>query len=392
MKNSRLNFVIALFFVLLSAGNARSQGIEFFEGSFEEAKELAIQQGKMIFIDAYAVWCGPCKRMSNVVFPNEEVGELYNKFFINMKIDMEKPPGKEFAKTHPVSAYPTLFYLKPDGSLIERVTGGRSVEDFLALGKKITGSFTVGPDYNKMYEEGDKSPETIFNYIIQLNQLNKNAAPVVNEFIKTNPDMSKAENRKVVFAGTTEADSKVFNLFVRYQKELEGQFGKEEVEDKILAACMKTAIKAGEYEYESLLEEAKEKVKKHVPGESKRFNLEADLVYATAMKDPILFMKSTKDIEKVFGKDADKLFAFAALAENNFSENMQIISAALEWSAKSVALQNTSKHRFLKALLHEKKGEIALAREEAEKALEIVKQSNENPTAIQQFLNRLPKK
>jgi len=386
----RYSIILCLSIAILS--ESRAQGIEFFQGTFEEAKERALQEGKLIFVDAYAVWCGPCKRMSNVVFPNEEVGELYNKFFINMKIDMEKPPGKEFGKTYPVAAYPTLFYLKADGTIIERVTGGRSVEDFLALGKRFTGELTIGPNYFKMYEEGDRSPETVFNYVMQLNQSNNNSAPVVNEFLRGNPDLSKEENLKIVFAGTTEADSKVFDLFTKHQKELEKSFGKEEYEQKLLSACMKTVIKAGEYEYPALLEEAKANVKKHLSAESKKFNLEADLIYATVMKDAALFLKSSNEVHKVFKKNADKLFALAALAENNFAQNTEIIKTALDWATQAVALENTSKHRLLKAMLHEKKGEIALAREEAEQALELAKQVNENPIRIQQFINRLPRK
>lgn len=50
--------------------NSQGQGIEFFHGTWEEALEQAQIQDKVIFVDAYTTWCGPCKRMSKNVFPS----------------------------------------------------------------------------------------------------------------------------------------------------------------------------------------------------------------------------------------------------------------------------------------------------------------------------------
>ena len=84
----KLRILVMLMVLFVSQGF--SQGIEFFHGSWEEALEEAKKQEKVIFIDAFATWCGPCKRMAREVFPNEKVGEFYNRHFINMKLDMEK--------------------------------------------------------------------------------------------------------------------------------------------------------------------------------------------------------------------------------------------------------------------------------------------------------------
>ena len=81
MKRIIISLIISCTFSL-----GFSQGIEFFHGTFEEAKIEAKAQGKLIFMDAYAVWCGPCKMMRNTVFPLPEVGEYFNANFINMKV------------------------------------------------------------------------------------------------------------------------------------------------------------------------------------------------------------------------------------------------------------------------------------------------------------------
>ena len=85
---------IAILFVqaTIIEGNPvkESRGIDFFPGSWNEALELAKKEDKLIFLDAYASWCGPCKSMQKKVFPTDKVGEYFNARFINVKIDMEK--------------------------------------------------------------------------------------------------------------------------------------------------------------------------------------------------------------------------------------------------------------------------------------------------------------
>jgi thiol:disulfide interchange protein len=48
-----------LIFTLLSALLRAQTQVDFFKGSFEEAKQLAKTQKKLIFIDFYTQWCSP---------------------------------------------------------------------------------------------------------------------------------------------------------------------------------------------------------------------------------------------------------------------------------------------------------------------------------------------
>ena len=121
----RILTLISLF--VIAAISLDAQGISFFKGTWEEALEEAKKQDKIIFVDAYAVWCGPCKRMSNNVFPHEKVGQFYNKNFINMKLDMERGEGLKFRKQYPVAAFPTLFYIDYTGELVMKVRGAQDV-------------------------------------------------------------------------------------------------------------------------------------------------------------------------------------------------------------------------------------------------------------------------
>ncbi|MEZ4982775.1 MAG: thioredoxin family protein [Saprospiraceae bacterium] len=89
--------------------------MDFFHGTWEEALEEATKQEKVIFVDTYASWCGPCKRMAATVFPNAKAGEFFNKHFINVKLDYEKEEAATFRKKYPVQAFPTLYFIDYDG-------------------------------------------------------------------------------------------------------------------------------------------------------------------------------------------------------------------------------------------------------------------------------------
>ncbi len=116
---------------------AENKGIKFDDISYQTALEKAKTSNKLIFIDAYAVWCGPCKWMAANTFTDEKVGEFFNDNFINLKIDMEKGEGPELARKLQVTAYPTLFFINKDGEIVKRVLGAKPAKEFLKIGKSV---------------------------------------------------------------------------------------------------------------------------------------------------------------------------------------------------------------------------------------------------------------
>jgi len=113
---------------------AEGKGISFSSISFEQAKAEAKKTGKLIFIDAYASWCGPCKMMDRNTFSDGDVGKFFNEKFINLKVDMEKSvDGPMLSRMFRVTAYPTFLWVDSEGKLVKREMGYRTPEQFLAL-------------------------------------------------------------------------------------------------------------------------------------------------------------------------------------------------------------------------------------------------------------------
>ncbi len=130
---------IASFFsepkIIDSNQNDEDIGIEFFEGSWQETLEKARKEDKLIFLDAYASWCGPCKAMQKNVFPADKVGEYFNTHFINVKIDMEKGEGPALSAKYGVTAYPSLYFIDYKGKVVKSALGYHNAYKLLRLGE-----------------------------------------------------------------------------------------------------------------------------------------------------------------------------------------------------------------------------------------------------------------
>jgi len=114
-------------------------GIKFFHGSLKEAKAKAKKENKLVFIDCFTTWCGPCKTMSKKTFVNKEVGEFYNKNFICLKMDMELGEGTKISTTYSVDAYPTYLFLDYNGEVKHRDLGYIDAVKFIEVGKRAIG-------------------------------------------------------------------------------------------------------------------------------------------------------------------------------------------------------------------------------------------------------------
>ena len=114
------------------------KGIKFYEGTWEEALAKAAKEDKYIFLDAYAAWCGPCKVMAKREFVKEEVGDYFNKNFINFMMDMEKDPeGKRLGNKYEITAYPTLFIINANEEVVKQVIGYHKGKELITFGKSV---------------------------------------------------------------------------------------------------------------------------------------------------------------------------------------------------------------------------------------------------------------
>ncbi len=105
-------------------------GITFIEQDWEKALKTAQTQNKLVFLDIYATWCGPCKMLKQYTFTDAKVGEFFNKNFINVSVDGEKGVGPGLAEKYAIEGYPTLIVADGSGKPV-LITAGYLPSDVL---------------------------------------------------------------------------------------------------------------------------------------------------------------------------------------------------------------------------------------------------------------------
>ena len=176
---------LSLALLLVFSLEASAQGITFLDNRpMAEVLSQAKKEGKMIFVDCYTTWCGPCKVLAAKVFPQKEAGDFFNPRFVSLKLDMEKGEGPEMGKKWDVGAYPTLVFINSDGEVLFQLVGARD-------GKHLVDTVAYLLEHNKpsetalRYKKGERTSQLVMDYIreLQKNRKNRTAEAVATAFV-----------------------------------------------------------------------------------------------------------------------------------------------------------------------------------------------------------------
>ena len=153
--------ILSIFISLLAFAAMATAQTEFRHISLDEAAKAAKAEGKLIFIDVYTSWCGPCKMMANKTFPQKLVGDYMNKTFVCVKFDAEKGEGVDVAKLYDVKAYPTFIIAAADKKELNRVLGYYEGEKFVEKMQQCVIPENSPAMLRKRYAEGELTPQVI---------------------------------------------------------------------------------------------------------------------------------------------------------------------------------------------------------------------------------------
>lgn len=185
----KLFLVVFLLAGVLSGMEAQNRSI-----NFEQTKEWkkivkkAKKEKKLIFIDCYTSWCGPCKMLARDVFTRDEVADFFNQTFVNAKFDMEKDiDGVILKKQFEVKAFPTLVFVDPATQQVEHRMVGAGTAEWLLKGAQLArDSQNNLSGMMKRYQAGERGSEFLSQYLSALSsayladELGKVAAGYLN--------------------------------------------------------------------------------------------------------------------------------------------------------------------------------------------------------------------
>ena len=164
MNRKRIFGILMIFAFGTLVVNAQDKAVEKIKWlSLEEAQQAVKSEKRLILLDVYTDWCGPCKLMMRTTFNDPRVIEYVNDNFYAVKFNGQGPDpvvfkGKTYSNPRfnkklgtrtrnsqhqltaalQVRAYPTLLFLDENFNLVKRSLGYKNASDFLGLMNTVT--------------------------------------------------------------------------------------------------------------------------------------------------------------------------------------------------------------------------------------------------------------
>ncbi len=319
------------------------EGIRFVEGkTFEEVLVQAKQEKKMVFVDCYTSWCGPCKMMSKNVFPQKVAGDFFNKEFVSVKIDMEKGEGPQLMKRFGVNAFPTLIFFDANGKEINRIVGAASsAEEFVKNVKSGLGANSLSA-MTERYQAGERGEEFLLQYLDVLGRANKRADGYeVAEIVLKGREAELLDNPRlfsVLMRYNVSPMTPAFQYVADHQAEFEAKYPKAQMErwmSMMWMAYPRTLITDNSGEPATFDHEAMEAYKK----ELKRRNIEnreeiillSDMnVAQTVEKDWKKYAKLGSKYIKKYGEKDMYIYNWALQIQRGCTDK-KVQATAVKW-------------------------------------------------------------
>ncbi|MCB9261574.1 MAG: thioredoxin family protein [Flavobacteriales bacterium] len=388
MKKTIYGILLLVLGISVKAQNNHSF---FIDQDWEKARDLAKESNKILIVDFYTEWCGWCKVMDKNTFSDSTVLAALNKDFVGLKLDAEKGIGVDVAMKYGVSGYPTIGYFYPSGKPIAIWSGYCEPAVFLQNLDSIKSRAISGIDF---YPGVSSNLNLDFpDFFLKANGKNgKRKYPdekTLTKWLSKNDVMNEVGFRVFQRFSFLLNDS-MQNLFTSLMPEYNKQFATEEVYSVGRDLIFMQLNKATSANDTALFNEILHKAPLYCePGKSE--DLKADLRFQ--------YYQDTKDyahlvpmVEERFGEQSEGerylLNNIAWELVENCSDKA-LLERAAKWMAKVIVAEPKYNYIDTYAWLLYKTNKLELAKEVAERAINVAKNEGKNAAETEKLLELL---
>jgi thiol-disulfide isomerase/thioredoxin len=390
----------------LSDGFSQNRSIQFQVKPWSEILAQAKNENKLIFMDAFASWCGPCKWMVANIFTNDSVADFYNKTFICTSIDMEKGEGLSLRNKFDVRAYPTLLFINPQGEMIHKKVGAaQKIQDYINLGL-----IALNPDecliaYNKKYSKGDRDPLFIRTYLARLADAYLPLTDVLQKYFASlkEEELLNRTSWNIIYNYVNDMNSKEFAFLVNHEKDFDKISTKDSVENKISDVYLRSLVQLSRNAQmtDSSYNGLKRKIKESgFSGADKViFSSDLNLYYTRGDKQKYLDLAYT-GLDKYYPEDYTMLNRISwnvlqLCSVYDLSQSKKYLEKAQSWVKKSLAAKSDHANNDVYAQILFKLGKKDEAINHERIAIALARQQNvsskEYDATLKRMLEQEPK-
>jgi thiol-disulfide isomerase/thioredoxin len=355
---------------------------------------MAQTQDKLIFMDCYTTWCGPCKRLAAMVFPDSAVGAYYNEHFINTKFDMEKGEGVTLASKYAIRAYPTLLWLNGKGEVVHKVVGGLDPAGLIQNGQKA-GDPAPGilSGMRKQYSSGTRDINFLSDFLNALNSGGENYSDVFKEYLGklTAKDLQDPKHSKTVFNLTKEVKSPGMDYVLKNKDFLSKLLGAEAYNTKINQIGTKAIDEAAKTKNAVQFEEGLTLIKNNKADDAAEKTLALSMDYFSRTNDWVNYDKNASAyIKKYAAKNTAVLNDVAWNYYLNITDKA-LLAKASKWAYEAVNLNNKYTYNLTYAYLLYKLDNLKEAEKACDYAIIRANEESVQPTSAQALKDAIKK-
>jgi thiol-disulfide isomerase/thioredoxin len=293
--------LICLIVSMLALNQTFSQGINFRQDDWQNVLVQAKAQKKLIFVDIYTAWCGPCKEMDKKTFTQVSVGDKFNARFINYKVDAEKGFGITLAKRYNVTSYPTCLFVDPSENLIYKQEGLLTAPDLVKEADMVLNNqANAKPLYSldKLYDNGRRDTEFLNEYIAVRSLFTIDNTFLVEEYIKSLTPIQHSADKtlRIIVNNGFKIDGKAFDILLKFREKAESLFegGVEKVNRAFSQSINEVFSDALKTKNQALFDKALAANLRALPNTADRVNDKNKLAFYLAMKDVNKFTEAAE--------------------------------------------------------------------------------------------------
>lgn len=374
--------------------------------SWQDVLTKAKKENKMIFLDCYTTWCGPCKMMSSQVFTQKEVGDFYNANFINTKVQLDTTDadneyvkgwykdGQELARKYSVRAYPTYLVFNSNGDIIHRFVGSMSGNAFIEAGKKILNPDNQYYTQVRKYDAGDRSPQLLLKLIDIAGDSydQEGEKKFTDAYLSTQTDLYTKDNIKLLYKIAKTSNDKGFTIALneadKADKILEEVGASKKTAKRIILNEALRALmrKGGTLDFDAFDKNLNERY----PQYAKEVSDYARMYYHMSNKNWSDFVRYADAVVQAGEVPPGNLNSFAWTAFENVKDKA-LLEKALDWSKKSLKDGDNAAFLDTYANLLYKTGKSKEAIEQQTKALQAAKKEGGDLAGYEQTLDKMKK-